>query len=135
MRIRNHKSLCFILAMLVLLFGTRCEKSRPETLFACAPAEKADSLIRAADASISDAQLCTTEMLGVRSHTGMQRLASRFISLRGEVKLSLDFLCPGLFSPDEKKFFTSSALIQSEHPCQEELVPRYLHKSDGKKRI
>ncbi len=135
MRIRNRKILCFLLAMLVLLFGTRCEKSRLETLFACAPAENADSLIRVADAAISDTQLCTTEMLGVRSHTGIRQLSSRFVSIRGEARLSLFCLCSAILSLDEGKFFTNSALLQSEHPRQEELVPRYIHRSDGKKRI
>lgn len=137
MRIKNYKILCFILVIFIVLSGMCIENIEADSSFAYAPMEETNSYIMTDDAVISQAEPCTTEMLGVRNNAGIQRLASQFINQKRESKVSLNFLYSNIFFLHEKerRFLISSKAITFCNQCQDELVVNYIHKSDGKKRI
>ncbi|MBD5089595.1 MAG: hypothetical protein HDT30_12455 [Clostridiales bacterium] len=137
MRIKNCKILCFILVIFIVLSGMCIENIEADYSFAYAPMEETNSYIMTDDAVISQAEPCTTEMLGVCNNAGIQRLAGQFINQKRESKVSLNFLYSNIFSLHEKerRFLISSKAITFCNQCQDELVVKYIHKSDGKKRI
>ena len=134
--LKRYKIICIILAVIVSLSGM-CfgNNDEADSLFAYIPFEKADSYIETVPATIADAQVCTLEMLGVRSISAMQQLAGRYICQKREFKRSLDFLCLNSLSLREEKFFKSSERTHIYSKCLDELVANYIHNSDGKKRI
>ena len=76
---------------------------------------------------------CTTEMMGIRNHTGIQQLASRYIGHKRDGRLSLEFLCSNIFCLSEGRSFARFEKIYFFKQYQKELVLNYIHKSDGKK--
>ncbi len=134
MRIKNYKILCFFLILFVICSGICFESIKTDSIFACAPIETSNVQSISFGEAASDAEVCTTEMLGIRNHSRIQQLTEQGIP-RGVEKLSLVLLCLYLFSILLRKFFKSSEKVQFLEVHQEETVSNYIHKTDGKKRI
>ena len=135
MRARWNKLICFIVTILVLLSGTYFENVKTDSLFVYPPVEETTSQILVYGAVLRDAKLCTTEMLGDRNSAGMQQMTSQHIGHRKELRVSLTLLCSDVFSLFEGKFFTGSGGLHFHSQYRQELIARYIEKSDGKKRI
>lgn len=133
MRLKNYKIVCIILSIIVSLSGIFLEDVEADNTFAWSPNEITNSYIQSASATIEDAQVCTTETLGVRSNSRTQQLTGRYTSQKGEFKRSHNFLCPNIFLLQEGRFFSGSEITQIRSGCFSELVINYIHKSDGKK--
>lgn len=117
-----------MILIVFMLFGMCFENIKADSYFVCTPIENTNSYLMSADAVLTETQLCTNGMLGVRINAGMKQLTSRFIS-------QSYFIYSDIFSLKEGKFSTGSRTIQSDYHCQGGLVTSFIHKSDGKKRI
>lgn len=135
MRIRNYKTICFILAIIVLLSVMGLDNMKPASSFGCAPMEKIHCYLLSADAANKDAQLCTTEMLEIYDNIVMQQLTSQLFSEDRETSVSLDFLSFNSFFISKGRFCTGLRGIQFLNQKNNEIVITYIHNSDGKKRI
>ena len=135
MRARWNKLICFILTILVLLSGTYFESIKTDSLFVYAPIEGTGGQTLSHGAVLKEADFCTTEMLGVRNHGGIQQLTSCYLNQEKVARVSLIFLCSDVFSLFQGKFFTGSQVLRFHSQYQEELVAHHIEKSDGKKRI
>lgn len=133
MRSRNHGLICIILVILVSLAGMCFEDVKAHSSFAYEKMQEEDDHIRALDFNMSNDRLCTTRMLRAQSDAGTQQMISRFINSRKEVRFSLDCLCSNIFTLEQGKFFSSSAVVSFHNLYTDELVASFVHKADGKK--
>lgn len=133
MRVGNHKLICILLVIMVFLAGMCFEDNKTRSFFAYA--QNADSYdnIRDLDYVIGVEQFCTTRMLRGQNDAGLQQLLSRFFSARRDLKFSLDYLCSNIYTLEQGKFFSSSAVVSFNNLYAEELVSSFVHKADGKK--
>lgn len=132
---RKEQYRCLILAILVFLSGMWCENSMTGFRAENAAADADNAYILSAGDAVGEAQLCTEEMLNVRTHAGLLQLAGRLIHQSGKARPAFAFLCSDTLSLAEGKFYTGSEEISFSGQCPEELVVTYMHQSDGKKRI
>lgn len=135
MRFKNNKIVCIILVMLIFFSGFFIESVPVDNSFACAPIEKTNSCIQSVYMPTIEAQVCTSEMLGVQNTSYMQQLTSRCIALKWGLRTSLSSLCPDTFQLQKSKFFIG---LETSTVCSlyvDELIINYIHSSDGKKRI
>lgn len=133
----RHKkqSICLILAILVFLSGIWCENSITDSFMEYAAMGESSPHILFDGDAVTEAQLCTEEMLNVRTHVGLLQLAGRFLHPTRRARLAYDLLCPDHLLSAEGKFFTGSEKMHFFIQCPEELVVNYIHQSDGKKKI
>lgn len=133
MRVGNHKLICILLVIMVSLAGMCFEENKTHSSFAYA--QEADSCdnIRSLDLGIGVEQLCTTRMLRGQNDAGLQQLMNRLLNVRRDLKLSLDCLCSNIFTLEQGKFFSSSAVVSFNNVYADELVSSFVHKADGKK--
>lgn len=132
MSMKKRKILCVLIIFMIFVSGMYFENIETYSVFACNPATAVNSYITVANPVITDAQACTTEMLGIReSIVTLQR----FVGQKRDSKISLDFLYQNLFSLKEGKSYTGLKEVKHTLNSQNELVANYLHKTDGKKRI
>lgn len=134
-RLKERKMVCILLAMIVFLSGIFLENAQVDNLSSRAPMEATTSCIQSANAIIVDTQLCTTEMLDMRSVCGIQQLAGQRISPKGGLRNPLSFLCLGIFQFFIGRFLTGSGITDIHSLYLNEPVINYIHRSDGKKRI
>lgn len=135
MRFKNNKIVCIILVMLIFFSGFFSESVPVDNSFACAPIEKTNSCIQSAYMPTIEAQICTSEMLGVQNTSYIQQLTSRCIALKWGLRTSFSSLCPDTFQLQKSKFFIG---LETSTVCSlyvDELIINYIHSSDGKKRI
>ena len=135
MRIQKNKLICLMLILLVFFSGMYFETFEIHSSFSCTreAENSAESLSYAV--VLTEGQMCTTEMLEAHRGVGFQQLVYRFVNQKREAKYILSFLCSDVFSLSEEEFFKSSGYIQCIQDTQEELVTRYIQKTDGKKRM
>lgn len=135
MGFRKCRAWCVIFAVILALSGMYFEKNEVHSSLACPSVEKNNSYIKSAHTTITDAQVCTTEMLGVQYTGRVQQLTARLIR-PGKTLITLhNFLYSDYLSLPEGKFFTSLEITQIYCGCLDELVINYIHNLDGKKRI
>ena len=123
------------MAMIVFLSGFFIESVPEDNSFAFATIEKKNSCIQSAYMPTIEAQICTSEMLGVQNTSYIQQLTTRCIVLKWGLRTSLSSLCPDTFQLQKSKFFMG---LETSTVCSwyvDELIINYIHSSDGKKRI
>lgn len=133
----RHKkqSICLILAILVFLSGMWWENSITDSFTEYAAMGESSTPILSDGDAVTEAQLCTEEMLNVRTQVGLLQLAGRFIHPTRKARLILDFQCSDILSSADGKLYTGSEEMRFFIQCPEELVVNYIHQSDGKKKI
>lgn len=133
----RHKkqSICLILALLVFLSGMWWENSMTDFFAEYASAGESSIPILSDGDAVSEAQLCTEEMLNVRTQVGLLQLTGRRLQPTRKVRLAQELPYSDYPISAERKFFTGSEELHFFIPCPEELVVNYIHQSDGKKRI
>lgn len=140
-RIRGQKMVSFILAVMVLVGGVCLEvENAHASLYdaACYVNRSNDThggAGLAVDTTIEAVPMCNWEMLGIRSRTGLQELAGRYINQKRESFLSLAVVHTDIIASLEEMFFYSLERIPFLVRDSEELVIYYIHQSDGKKKI
>ena len=135
MRIKKSKYWCLILAMLVLLTCMHFEDCNASTVRACATVASPYSQELTRGVAFTNAELCTTEMLGERRNAGAQQLTSRYINQKREWNTSLSLLYIAILAFLCRKLLTSAEAVCFFQHRLAELVIRYIHRTDGKKRI
>lgn len=135
MHIKKQRLLCFVLIILVFISGMCFENIKTEVSAECVSTENVNSYIMPRDVTMVDAEHCTTEMMGIRNGAGIRRLTNGYPGHKRESRTFLEFLYSNIFSLSEGKIPTRFEIIYFLNQNQEELVLKYIHKSDGKKRI
>ena len=134
MQIKRKKLWCILAIMMIFLSGMYFEESKVDSYFPCTAAETT-SHIFPVKMVIADEQMCTNQMLGIRSNIVASQLVIRLMNQKGDAKLSFDYLCESSFS---KKEGNDYARLEGRNLFQEEqsnLIIKYIQNSDGKKRI
>ncbi len=131
MRTKHCKLIYLVLSILVLILGMHVNTIETESTFTYASVEQPYSHILLHSIAIDDIELCTS-VLGNSYHTIIQQPFCRYLKQKWEMKISLYFLCTANYILPDRKFFTSSELATFHNQNQDELVSRYIHKSDGK---
>lgn len=120
MRAKRNNLLCMLIILLVSISGMYFEDIKVDSVFACTPAETSNTYISEMDSVITDAQACTTEMLGICKNVVTGQFTILFINI---------------FSLNEENSYSSLEEVQLFFGSRDKLVANYIHKSDGKKRI
>ncbi len=135
MQIRNTKFFCAILALFIFLSRLFVEKT-PNHFDAHYPLlESTDIYVESTYATISDTQICTTDMLGGIDVYGLQKMLKRFISSKRGLIVSINFLFLHIFLLQAAHFCGRHNGSNLSISCMNEPVIHYIHSSDGKKRI
>ncbi|MGN0480906.1 MAG: hypothetical protein ACI4EV_04985 [Lachnospiraceae bacterium] len=132
---RTNKLICVLITLLVFISGMCFENIKVDSVLERATVRTADAYILPVDAVMTDTTACTTEMLGIGSHTALTQLSVGFATTRVGARLIQYLLGQNIFSLCEGKSYTSFEAIRVISENQHKLVVNYIHKSDGKKRI
>ena len=120
--------------MMIFLSGMYFEESKVDSYFPRTAAETT-SHIFPVKMVIADEQMCTNQMLGIRSNIVASQLVIRLMNQKGDAKLSFDYLCESSFSKKEGNDYASLEGINLFQEEQSNLIIKYIQNSDGKKRI
>lgn len=134
MQIKRKKLWCILAIMMIFLSGMYFEESKVDSYFPCTAAETT-SHIFPVKMVIADEQMCTNQMLGIRSNIVASQLVIRLMNQKGDAKLSFDYLCESSFSKKEGNDYASLEGINLFQEEQSNLIIKYIQNSDGKKRI
>lgn len=134
MRAKRNNIFCMLIILLVSILGMYFEDIKADSVFACTSTETTNLYFSDRN-SVTDAQACTTEMLGIRKNVVTGQFAIRFMNQRRDTKLSQNYLCQNIFSVKEGESYASLEEVPLVSGSGDELVANYIHKSDGKKRI
>ena len=135
MRAKRNKIFCILITLLVFISGMYFEDIKVDSVFASTPTETTNIYISDISHVITDTLVCTAEMLGVRGNMVTGQYTIRFANQKRDTRVSLEFLCRNIFSINQGESYGSFEEVQSISRSQDELVLKYIHKSDGKKRI
>ncbi len=133
MRNKRNKFVCVLIALVVFISGIYFEYFKIDSTFACEPIAMNHSNIAFEDPILADVPVCTSEMLGFHKSTGQGQLTIQCANQRRDAKTSHYSLCPDIFSINECKSYTSFKTKKVVYGNQDELITKYIHKSDGKK--
>ena len=135
MRIRKCKGISLLLVIILLLSAVFVNDGRAESSSVIVPTDGTDCPVILLGATLTDAQLCTTEMLGIRNNAGNCQLTARFMNRKGEESISVSalFFCGVTFN--QELLLSKSDATRMYNQFLEELIALYIHKTDGKKRI
>lgn len=134
MRLKNCKIVCIILAITFSLSGIYFDSTETGSPFTYTSTESTASGIEL-NHLISDAQACTSRMLGIKNTNDIKQLTERCFRQKRASQTSFACLYPYIFSLQEDNFLTSSEITFTYSRCTDELITSYIHNSDGKKRI
>ena len=88
MKTRKANFYCIILALFMFLSGVIVEKSPDYITAVCSPFESTDSYIESAYTPISDTQICTLDMLRVKTIGDIgKRRRMRIVTIRHKRKV------------------------------------------------
>lgn len=133
MHIKNYRVICILLIIVVSFAGMCFGENKTHSSFAYTCFQENGAHIRPLDLGKWNDQLCTTRMLRVQNELSVKQLISRFGNSKREVRFVLDCLCSNIFTLEQGKFFSSSAVISFNNLYTDELVASFVHKADGKK--
>ena len=125
----KKQKLIWVLVMLVVLVSGMCfDEFKADSVFV-------REATQTANAVVTDAQDCATELPGICQNIGFGRTTVRFVNQRRDTKIFRDLLCQNIYSSNEENSYTSSDAIMRISKSPDELVTNYIHESYGKKRI
>lgn len=138
MRSGRHQLLCIIITVFLVLSGTVCGdiETHPSFCRASDSAEEAESFIKSAHTVITDREVCTEEVSGLRGNVFARHLSSRFDGRGRKTKTSTAFTV--VCSTSLQRHINSFICTESDgygNKYAETRITDYIHKSDGKKRI
>lgn len=135
MKTRKVNFYCIILALFMFFSGVIVEKSPDCITAVCSSFESTDSYIESVYTPISDTQICTLDMLRVKTIGDIRKMSDRFISLRHRLTVSGSFLLVNVFLLQNACFLRMLDVTNRPISCKNEPVIHFIHNSDGKKRI
>lgn len=130
-----HKIICFLLTVFLLVSGMGFGTLGADASSVCVPVNQSNSSFWSCQDMSRDMGLCTTEVLGSRNNAGVQLQDSRYISKKGDIRRTLDYLGADPFFLQERKFFAGYQVNRVLMRYLDDHVITYIHEIDGKKRI
>lgn len=125
----------YILAFAMLLSGMCFECTKADSFLEYTFAQGPEAYIASGGAAISDEEICTTEMLGIRSVFNVRQFVNRNLCTRRNVRASLVLLGTDAGLHIYSNFFTSAGIVWCPRLCLQTVILNYIHNKDGKKRI
>ena len=132
MHIKYKKVLSYLLITLMLFSGMLYETILEDSIFDYTTVTHSSPYIGTYGNVITDATVCTTEMLGVRTTSYVQQFAARS-QQRIAVKAAFDYLPVDHISQIFSKFFLTVHIVQFRDFCRQAVLVDYIHNKDGKK--
>lgn len=134
MRVKKHKILRFILAVLLFVTGLFLEVTMTGMLAALDSTGNADANLGFCHTNINDIKILTTETLGDYCTAKVEQ-SEQFQAQKREIKASSNLLFADFTAFVQGKFFVFLKNPQVICRLQNDPVTDYIHRSDGKKRI
>ncbi|MBQ3514021.1 MAG: hypothetical protein IJA32_09545 [Lachnospiraceae bacterium] len=134
MKVKKKQIFCLILTLFAFFSGMCFEQIKADSLFAFTSEEEPLSFVGTCDAAISDAELCTVEMLGLSNLTYVGQSANKTAYSRKNLEVFLEVLCADVGSPSLSAFFETMNAVDFQKLCHRFVVLSYIHNTDGKKR-
>lgn len=135
MKTRKANFYCIVLAIFIFLSGAIVEKSPDYITAVSSPFESTDSCIESTYKPIFNTQICTLDMLRVKTIGDISKMSDRFVSLRRGLTASGSFLLVNLFWLKQSHFLRLLDATNCLVSCKNVSVIHFIHNSDGKKRI
>ena len=135
MQYKRKNLFCMFMVMILFISGICFKDCSIDDFWAYPVSDKTSSQISNVEAMFSDVQLCTTQMLGIRSDIVGRQQTFRYGTQGKTAKLLLDDLSEDIISKKTGNSFSFVGEVPQFYVGQSNLVTVYIHKSDGKKRI
>lgn len=135
MQYKRKNLFCMFMVMILFISGICFKDCSIDDLWAYPVSDETSSQISNVEAMFSDVQLCTTQMLGIRSDIVGRQQTFRYGTQGKTAKLLLDELSEDIISKKTGNSFSFVGEVPQFYVGQSNLVTVYIHKSDGKKRI
>lgn len=130
MQIKYKKVISYFLITLMLFSGMFYENILEDSLFDYTTVTHSIPYIGTYDDIITDAAICTTEMLGVRTISYVQQNKS---PQRIAIKTAFDYLPVDYISQIFSNFFLTVHVVQFRNLYSQTVLVDYIHSKDGKK--
>lgn len=135
MQYKRKNLFCMFMVLILFISGICFKDCSIDDFFAYTVSNETSSQLSNVEAVICDAQLCTTQMLGIRSDIVGGQQTLRYGTQGKSAKLLLDDLSEDIISKKTGNSFSFVGEVNLFYARQSNLVTVYIHKSDGKKRI
>lgn len=135
MQVKRKRLWCLVVAIMFWISGIYVQGNEVDFSFACTTTDEPISYISTNDTTITDIQACTAQTLDVYGRIEIRQLTMRLAKQKSVINYSRDFLCQSFFSLKEKNSYVTFEGINLLKDTQSILVTKYIHKSDGKKRV
>lgn len=132
MQIKYKKVISYFLITLMLFSGMFYENILEDSLFDYTTATHSIPYIGTYDNIITDAAICTTEMLGVRTISYVQQFANKSPQ-RIALKTAFHYLPIDYISQIFSNFFLTVRVVQFRDFYSQTVLVDYIHNKDGKK--
>lgn len=134
MNTRKKRTVCYILALLMLISGMCFEIIEADSLFEYGFVAASGSYIASDNRGISSEDACTREMLGDSTSFFENQLTNRSVYNKKEHKVTFVFLYVNIFLYLCSKFFVTANIVQPHKLYGSSVVLHFIHNKDGKKR-
>lgn len=132
MQIKYKKVISYFLITLMLFSGMFYENILEDSLFDHTTVTHSIPYIGTYDDIITDAAICTAEMLGVRTISYVQQFANKSPQ-RVAIKTDFDYLPIDYISQFFSNFFLTVHVVQFRDFYSQTVLVDYIHNKDGKK--
>lgn len=135
MQVRREKKWCLLIGIMLIISGLYfedCKISAPLTDFSAC---KDFSYLTTVTTDIHDTDVCTSELLNVRGMLEGHQLAIQSTKHRKDARTSPYYLYQNTFSIRAGSSCSNSVREILLSDTQSNLITKYIHKSDGKKRL
>lgn len=130
---RAHRIISFFLTILLLFAGAYADAVSADALFECDLSGKTAASLTSCRSDINDAAICKTESSNI--HNVELQSRGRYQQQYREVNEFLSLQNSIFGSTSRKKSYIHHAAKYSFCQTQNERLTKYMHQSDGKKRI
>lgn len=130
---KGIQRICFMLMLIIVLTGICGEDFKANSLFACGFIGETDAITTNVAVS-TELKLCTTDM--IQGNNGyVQRLVNRYVGQKKDFRFSFDCVCTDIYLLEPGKCIAAGEPVLLTVGGIEELMIRYVHRADGKKRV
>lgn len=131
---KEKRWICKFIVLSILISGMCFENVKADSIFVYTTDSSSDSYLCSSEDTILAQEVCTTEMLGVRTASSMQQLANRVTNNKRELRFLLVFMCVVAVLQLFSNFYTTVDILQFSKRQSKTVVLNYIHNMDGKKK-
>ncbi len=131
---KEKRWICKFIVLFILISEMCFENVKADSVFVYTTDSSSDSYLCSSEDAILAQEVCTTEMLGVRTASNMQQIANRVTNNKRELRFLLVFMCVVAVLQLFSNFYTTVDILQLSKRQSKTVVLNYIHNIDGKKK-